>query len=71
MTAKKKRPVTGGMRVKAYDVIRRCVEMGVRHGYRRAHKHTATPGEEHIFQQTEDAVLAEICEAFNFDEGES
>jgi hypothetical protein len=38
-----KRPVQGGMNVRAYPVLCRAVEEGVRYGWRRAHKHTNTP----------------------------
>ena len=68
MTAKKKRTVTGGMRVKAYEVLHRAVEEGVLRGYARAHKHTDDPGEETMKYEIENAVLGNICEVFDFDE---
>ena len=63
-----KRPVTGGMRVRAYEVLHRAVEEGVAYGWRRAHKHTDTPDEETIKDQLQQAALNEICELFDFDE---
>lgn len=44
-------PVRGGMKVRAYDVLRRAVEEGTAYGWRRAHKHSDTPGEDAIVDQ--------------------
>lgn len=45
MTKTRKLPVTVGMRVRAYEVLSRAIEEGVACSWRRAHKHTDTPGE--------------------------
>lgn len=64
----KRRPITGGMRVRAYDVLSRAVEDGVAYGWHRAHKHTDAPGEDAIKEQILQSVLSEICEVFAFDD---
>ena len=53
-----KRPVRGGMKVRAYPVLRRAVEEGVAYGWRRAHKHIDAPDAETIEEQIVCAVLA-------------
>ena len=58
--------VTGGMRVRAYEVFRRAVEEGVAYGWHRAHKHTDTPNEEHVKDEIVTRVLNEVCEYFDF-----
>lgn len=63
--------VAGGMRVRAYEVLSRAVEGGVEYGWRRAHKHTETPGEDAIKEQVIQAVLSEVCEWFAFDDESS
>lgn len=45
------RRISGGMRVRAYEVLSRAVEDGVEYGWRRAHKHTDTPGQDAIKDQ--------------------
>jgi hypothetical protein len=60
--------VTGGMRVRAYEVLRRAVEEGVAYGWRRAHKHTDAPGEDAIVDHVVQGVLNEVCEYFDFDD---
>lgn len=62
-----KRTVTGGMRMRAYDVLRRAIEEGVEYGWRRAHKHTDTPDAESIKDQIVTGILNEVCEYFDFD----
>jgi hypothetical protein len=62
-----KRTVTGGMRMRAYDVLRRAIEEGVEYGWRRAHKHTDAPDEETIKDQIVTGILNEVCEYFDFD----
>lgn len=66
-----KRPVRGGMRVRAYDVLQQAVEAGVNYGWNRAHKHTDTPDAEAIKDAIFNAITSEICDWFDFDEEES
>ena len=65
---KRKRPVSGGMRVRAYEVLRRAIEEGLEHGWRRAHKHTASPGEATLKDEVVQGILNEVCEYFDFDD---
>lgn len=60
--------VAGGIRVRAYEVLRRAIEEGVTYGWRRAHKHTDTPDEETIKDQLVTAILNEVSEVFDFDD---
>lgn len=59
-------PAKAAITPRAWPVLRRAVEEGVRYGYRRAHKHTESPGEERIIECVEDAVMNEIAEWFDF-----
>lgn len=63
-----RRIVAGGMRVRAYDVLRRAIEEGVEYGWRRAHKHTDAPDTETIKDQIVTAILNEVSEYFDFDD---
>lgn len=63
-----KRPVSGGVKVRAYSVFSRAVEEGVAYGWRRAHKYTDQPDEATIKEQIVTAVLNEVCEWFDFNE---
>lgn len=64
--AKKKRPVSDGLRVKAYFVLCDAVEGGIEYGWNRAHKHNDKPDEETLKAAIEEAVIAGICEYFDF-----
>jgi hypothetical protein len=57
------------MKAKEYNLIAQCVEDGVMLGWNRAHKHTEDPDPEAIRDAIEQAILSEICEWFDFDEG--
>ena len=66
---KRTRPkIAGGMRVRAYDVLRRAIEEGIEYGWRRAHKHTDTPDDEAIKEQILTGILNEVSEYFDFDD---
>lgn len=64
----RKRPVTGGMRVKAYEVVHTAVEDGVSYGWNQAHKRTAKPDAELVKAAIVAGVVLEICNWFDFDE---
>ena len=51
---------------KAYNLLDRCVEDGVRYGLSRAYKHTDTPTQEHMENEIALAVMNEICTWFDF-----
>jgi hypothetical protein len=63
-----RRSVRGGLKVRAYDVLRRAIEEGVEYGWRRAHKHTDAPDAEAIKDQVTTSILNEVCEYFDFDD---
>ena len=63
-----KQRVTGGMHVRAYEVLRRALEEGIDYGWRRAHKHTEAPGEAAIKDEVLQGILNEVCEVFDFDD---
>jgi hypothetical protein len=65
---KRKRPVSGGLRVRAYEVLRRAVEEGIDYGWMRAHKHTNKPGEAAVKEEILQGILNEVCEYFDFAE---
>jgi hypothetical protein len=56
------------MRVRVYDVLDRAVEEGVAYGWRRAHKHSEKPDEDHAMEALRQAVMSSICEVFEFPE---
>ncbi len=64
----KRRPVRGGMSIRAYPVLCRAVEEGVAYGWRRAHKHTQMPDAQAIEAEIVNAVLIEVCQYFDFDD---
>jgi hypothetical protein len=61
------RKMGGRLKVRAGAEGPRSAEDGAAYGWRRAHKHTDTPGEEAIVGQIVQGVLNEICEYFDFD----
>lgn len=50
------------MEIKAYDIVSRAVEEGVRVGYIRAYKYTDSPSEETIRDQLYDGVMLALDE---------
>lgn len=56
------------LKMRTWDVVTRAVEEGVAYGYRRAHKHTDRPTEEHITQAIYDAVMSAISEVVNWED---
>lgn len=65
---KEKIEVTGGMRVRGYDAFHRAVEEGISAGWRRAHKHTDSPGEDTVKNQILTEVINAVSEYFAFDQ---
>jgi hypothetical protein len=57
------------MKAREYNLIAQCVENGVMLGWNRAHKHDENPDSETICNAIEVAVLSEICEWFDFEDG--
>jgi hypothetical protein len=47
-----------------------CVERGITMGINRSHKYNDNPSDEEIKSVLIDAVLLEICEYFDFKEGD-
>jgi hypothetical protein len=54
------------IRAKAYPLKREAVEVGLRLGWHRAHKHTERPTPDAIQEAQEQAVMTEISERFSF-----
>lgn len=63
--------ISGSARVKVYPVISAAVEAGVRHGWARGWKHRddMPEGAEGIIAAIEEAVMSELCEVLEWDEG--
>lgn len=59
------------MKPKALKLLEQCIEDGVAFGLGRAYKHTKTPTTEQIQQSIEDAILHEVHEWFDFDQGDA
>jgi len=55
------------VRAKAYPLMADAVEAGALLGWRRAHKHTDKPSEDHAVDAIAQAVLSEINDRFDFD----
>lgn len=56
------------MRPRIYPLLDEAIEIGVRRGWRLAHKHVEHPTETVIQERIHDAVMAEILERFMFDD---
>lgn len=63
---KKKIKTETVIRVRAYDVMRQCVEDGVAYGWRLAHKHVDNPEAEDVQDHVIDSVMSVIWESFEF-----
>ncbi len=68
MKPAKRRPVTGELRVRAYEVLRRAVEEGIDYGWMRAHKHVDKPDEAALKDEILKGILNEVCEYFDFED---
>ena len=49
-------------------LLETCIENGIDHGWRRAHKHTETPTEDIIKGEIQHAIELELYEWFEFEE---
>ena len=56
------------MKAREYPLMLDCVERGVSLGLQRSRKHCDFPSDELIRATIAEAVMAEICEAWDFDE---
>jgi hypothetical protein len=56
------------VRVNVYEILQRAIEAGLERGYRRAHKHTDTPGEDALLTEQHRAIMGELCEVLQFDD---
>lgn len=56
------------LRFKAYAIIERAVEEGVRIGWRRAHKHTPRPTDEAAVEAIAREVMLALEEVLHFDD---
>ncbi len=52
------------------QLLSQCIEVGVRCGHARAHKHTATPTEEQIVTAITDAIELELHQWFDFNDAD-
>ena len=57
------------IKIDAYEVICRAIEMGLRFGWNRAHKHTNKPDEETMKTEMYNAITNELWEVIKLDEG--
>ena len=55
------------MRPRVWEIVSRAVESGVAFGYRRAHKHTPKPSEDHVREQIELEVMNALSEVIDFE----
>ena len=56
------------MKLDTYRILEMAVRDGAAIGYRRAFKHDDEPSEERIIDAIEQAVMAQICEWFRFED---
>ena len=60
------------MKANEYKLISQCVEDGIQLGLNRAYKHSeGMPTKDSILYEIEAAVMQEICEWFDFDDGDA
>lgn len=67
LIAQRRRTLKVIPKFKAYSIIESAVSEGIARGYRRAHKHTDAPGEEHILESIRSAVMGELEEVLDYD----
>ena len=57
------------LKPKTYPILVEAVENGVKYGYHRAHKHNDNPDRDQVTDAVINAVLNEIFEWFDIDDG--
>jgi len=62
------REIASGVRVRAYEVIRRAVEDGACRGVARAFKHTEQPSRDLLIDSVEEAIMGELSDVLAFEE---
>ena len=55
------------MKPRTREIIERCLEEGVRHGYRRAHKHVENPAELAFCDDVINCIWLELDTYFSFE----
>jgi len=55
------------MKAKFYPLLVECIELGVRLGVSRAHKHTENPSPETISENVTREIMNELNEWFDFE----
>jgi hypothetical protein len=58
------------MKVKTLVILELAINVGVKRGWNRAHKHIENPNEASICDHIEECVMTEIHEYFSFGEDE-
>ena len=58
------------MKAKTLVILEMAINVGIKRGWNRAHKHIENPNEASIFDPIEECVMSEIHEYFSFDEDE-
>lgn len=56
------------MKANIRGILERCIEDGIAHGYKRAHRHVDNPSEWAITDHISSAIWLEIDTYFNFEE---
>ena len=61
-----KKCITTPLRFRAWSLVERAVEEGVRYGLNRAHKHTSKPDRSQVEECVAQAVMGELGEILDF-----
>ena len=56
------------MKAKTLVILEMAIEVGIRRGWNRAHKHIENPNEATIRDNIEECVMSEIHEYFSFED---
>lgn len=55
------------LRFDAYGIVSDAVDLGIRFGYQRAHKHVEKPGEDHIMHEIHNEVMNALADVVNWE----